>query len=306
MALNYVTLTPDVFDGQGNIPTTGTATFTPSAVLTDSTDLEIIGQQPIVASYRLAGLPPVSLLATDSSGPVPTGWTWGVTFSGITGAPASFSFFLPANPVTYTATNANPAVFTVGAGSAPPNGTGIQLLTGAPTGFTNLTTYFVVGASGATFRLATVIGGAQIASTSTGAGNMITVTQRLSNLAPAQSGTAFASFLPLTGGTLTGLLTENAGTSTSGSAPALTPTFANGTAAQLSDTTRDYMVYLTVGTAGTAFILAIGPTSGVANTVVPSSAAVSGAMYAVRLPAGWFLKWSATTATLAGQLAVGC
>ena len=106
--------------------------------------------------------------------------------------------------------------------------------------------------------------------------------------------------------TATGLLTENGGTATSGNAPALTPAFANGTAAQLTDTTRDYVVYLTIGTAGTAFVLAIGPTAGVANTVVPSSAATSGDAYTVRLPAGWFLKWSATTATLAGQLAIGC
>lgn len=96
------------------------------------------------------------------------------------------------------------------------------------------------------------------------------------------------------------------GTSTAASAPVLTPAFANGTAAQLSDTTRDYMVYLTVGTAGTALIVAIGPTAGTANTVVPSSTATSGEVVTVRLPAGWFLKWSATTATLAGQLAVGC
>ena len=106
--------------------------------------------------------------------------------------------------------------------------------------------------------------------------------------------------------TVTGLETLSAGSATAGSAPVLVPTFANGTAAQLTDTTRDYMVYLTVGTAGTAFILAIGPTSGTANTVVPSSTATSGDQYSVRLPAGWFLKWSATTATLAGQLAVGC
>jgi hypothetical protein len=85
-----------------------------------------------------------------------------------------------------------------------------------------------------------------------------------------------------------------------------TPAFANGTASQLSDTNRDYMVYLTVGTAGTAFSIAIGPTSGVTTTIVPSSTATTGEVYTVRLPAGWFLKWTATTATLAGQLAIGC
>jgi hypothetical protein len=98
----------------------------------------------------------------------------------------------------------------------------------------------------------------------------------------------------------------NAGTNTAGSAPVLTPANSNGTAAQLSDHTRDYMVYLTIGTAGTAFVLAIGPTSTPANTVVPSSTATSGTQYAFRLPAGWYWEWSATTATLASQIAIGC
>jgi hypothetical protein len=123
--------------------------------------------------------------------------------------------------------------------------------------------------------------------------------------------------LPLSGGTLTGnltgttltmsgLVTENGGTATAGSAPLLTPANSNGVAAQLTDTTRDYMLYLTVGTAGTAFVLAIGPTSGVADTIVSSSAAASGEVYSFRLPAGWFWKWTATTATLANQAAIGC
>lgn len=91
-----------------------------------------------------------------------------------------------------------------------------------------------------------------------------------------------------------------------GSAPVLTPAFANGTAAQLADLTRDYMVYLEVTTAGTAFSVAIGPTSGVANTIVASSAATQGELVTVRLPAGWFLKWAGTTAAVATQTAIGC
>ena len=94
MALNYVTLTVDVYDGQGNVPASGTATFTPSAVLTDA-GVEIIGQQPVTAVFHAAALPTVKLLATDNSDPAPAGWTWSVSFSGITGAPAAFSFFLP-------------------------------------------------------------------------------------------------------------------------------------------------------------------------------------------------------------------
>jgi hypothetical protein len=103
-----------------------------------------------------------------------------------------------------------------------------------------------------------------------------------------------------------GLASFYAGTSTVNSAPAITPTFANGTAAQLSDVTRDYMVYLQIGTPGTAFTLAIGPTSGVATTIVSSATPTATELLAVRLPAGWFLKWAGTSTTLARQTAVGC
>jgi hypothetical protein len=97
-----------------------------------------------------------------------------------------------------------------------------------------------------------------------------------------------------------------AASNTSSGATASTPTFANGTAAQLGQTTKDAMVYLTVGTAGTAMTITIGPTSTPANTVVSSSVATAGELYAIRLPAGWFLKWADTTGTIANQLAVTC
>ncbi len=96
------------------------------------------------------------------------------------------------------------------------------------------------------------------------------------------------------------------GINSAGSCKVITPTFANGTAAQLSDVTLDYMVYLTVGTAGTGMVIAIGPTNTPANTIVPSSVATAGQMYSIRLPAGWYLKWSDTTGTLAGQKAISC
>ena len=107
-------------------------------------------------------------------------------------------------------------------------------------------------------------------------------------------------------GVSTGVLSPLNGTSSNGAAPVLTPTFANGTAAQLSDTTRDYMVYLQVGTAGTATTLAIGPTSTPANTIKASSAATAGDVWSFRLPAGWFVKWAGTTTTIATQTAIGC
>lgn len=126
--------------------------------------------------------------------------------------------------------------------------------------------------------------------------------------------------LPLAGGTVTGFVNFNvgfeafglslfpAGTSTAaGSGPTvLTPANANGTAAQLTDTQRDYMVYLSVGTAGTAFSVKMGPTAAVADTIYTASAVAAGQTFNFRLPAGWFWEWAATTATLAEQTAVSC
>jgi hypothetical protein len=97
-----------------------------------------------------------------------------------------------------------------------------------------------------------------------------------------------------------------AGTSTAASAPVLTPTFASGTASQLSDTTRDYMVYLNVTTSGTATSVTIGPTSaGNTVSIMASAAATAGQVIAFRLPAGWYVKWTGTTTVLA-QAAIGC
>ena len=47
------------------------------------------------------------------------------------------------------------------------------------------------------------------------------------------------------------------GTNTAAAANVLTPAFAGGTAAQLSDVNRDYMVYLECTTAGTSLTVAI-------------------------------------------------
>jgi hypothetical protein len=90
MALAYVTLSLDLYDGAGNYPSAGTATFTPSAVLT-SPGNGMTGQIPVVASFRGAPVT-VTLLATDNEGITPADWTWGVTFSGVAGAPGAFSF----------------------------------------------------------------------------------------------------------------------------------------------------------------------------------------------------------------------
>jgi hypothetical protein len=98
------------------------------------------------------------------------------------------------------------------------------------------------------------------------------------------------------------------GTSTAVSAPVLTSLGAvSGTALQLSDLTRDYTVYLTVTTSGTATSVTIGPTSAAsAATVMASAAATAGQVITFRLPAGWYFKWAGTTTAISGQTAVGC
>lgn len=109
----------------------------------------------------------------------------------------------------------------------------------------------------------------------------------------------------LTPETLAATLTLDAGTSTSASAPLLTPTF-SGTAAQLPDTTRDYTVYLAVTTSGTATTVEFGHTSAASDVVLVSNASVTaGQVITFRLPAGWYVKASGTS-TAFSQSAIGC
>jgi hypothetical protein len=96
------------------------------------------------------------------------------------------------------------------------------------------------------------------------------------------------------------------GTSTAVSAPVLTPAFASGTAAQLADVTRDYMCYFVIGTGGGTVSLAIGPTSTPAYTIASAATGVEGEVIGVRLPAGWYLKITVATSTIASQTAIGC
>jgi hypothetical protein len=96
MTLNSVTLILDLYDGSGAPLTQGTVLLTPSATLTDTTDNLDITQSPVQAQFSAyRPVPQVSLLATDNANLLPAGWGWTVTFQGMPGAPASFSFFLP-------------------------------------------------------------------------------------------------------------------------------------------------------------------------------------------------------------------
>jgi hypothetical protein len=97
------------------------------------------------------------------------------------------------------------------------------------------------------------------------------------------------------------------GTNTSPSAPVISsPGFVSGTASQLSDLTRDYMVYFTIATGGGTVTIAIGPTSTPATTIVNSATGVAGVVIPIRLPAGWYLEITVATSTIGRQIAVGC
>ena len=108
-------------------------------------------------------------------------------------------------------------------------------------------------------------------------------------------------------GTYAEVINANAGTSSAGSAPVIAaPGFASGTASQLSDTSRDYLVYFTIATGGGTVTIAIGPTSTPATTIVNGAVGVAGVVIPIRLPAGWFLEITVATSTIGRQIAVGC
>lgn len=118
---------------------------------------------------------------------------------------------------------------------------------------------------------------------------------------------SMANVLAVTGNlSVSNVMYANGGVATAGSAPVLTPTFANGTASQLSDTSRDYMVYFQVNTAGSAFFVNIGPTSAASTVIYPSASPRSGQCVSFRLPAGWYVKWGGSSTTLGSQTAIGC
>lgn len=260
VSLSYVTLTLDLADAQGNYLTQGTAALVPSAVLTDSADHLIAGTQPVTVPFRAgAGAPQVRLLATDDPDLQPSGWTWALTPPSASGI-APFSFFLPAGPLSFTATDASPCVFTA-TGGAFANGTSVTLAGGSlPAGFAASVTYYVVGASGDTFQLAATPGGGPIASTSTGSGSVTTTGLYLSALAPVSSGTAFTALMPLPSGTpvsgdvpvATGAGNASAWTSVSGTGTVTSVTVesANGLAGTVADSTSTPQITLSTTITG--------------------------------------------------------
>jgi hypothetical protein len=96
------------------------------------------------------------------------------------------------------------------------------------------------------------------------------------------------------------------GSNSAGSAPSPGIAFANGTAAQMPDLTRDFMVYFQIGTAGTGFSVKIGSGNPPGRTVYASATPPAGGLVSFRVPAGWFVQWAGTGTTLASQTCVGC
>ena len=88
----------------------------------------------------------------------------------------------------------------------------------------------------------------------------------------------------------------------------ITPTFgvsaSSGT--QLTDTTRDYMVYLTTTAGGANNTLTIGNNSTATTATVYASATTgTGQLWSFRLPAGWFVRPQGAVA-IGVQSAIAC
>lgn len=94
MTLNKTILVLDLYDGAGNAISKGTAQLVPSAQLTDTADSMLIVQAPVPASFQVTGFPEIELICTDNGAPLPAGWAWTATFTGVPGSPPPITFFL--------------------------------------------------------------------------------------------------------------------------------------------------------------------------------------------------------------------
>ncbi len=113
MTALYLNLVIDRYDGQGNPYVAGGGTLTPSTEMPDPADRMLVGQAPVPFAFHASGLPAPKVVSTDSVGPQPNGWTWNLAYdSKVPGSPAAASYYLPAGPVAFTATNASPCVVT--------------------------------------------------------------------------------------------------------------------------------------------------------------------------------------------------
>src|SRR5215469_7596098 len=97
MTLSYVSLILDYYDSRPSLIVQGTAGLAPNTQLVAASEEMIITRAPQVVPFLPAGPSPVvRLLATDNAVLTPPGWEWTISFSGVPGSPAPFSFLLPA------------------------------------------------------------------------------------------------------------------------------------------------------------------------------------------------------------------
>lgn len=101
---------------------------------------------------------------------------------------------------------------------------------------------------------------------------------------------------------------SGAGINSASSANYLTPSFgvsaSSGT--QLSDISRDYMVYLTTSAGGANNTLTIGPNStATLATIYASATTGTGIMWSFKLPAGWYVRPQGAVA-IGFQSAISC
>jgi hypothetical protein len=204
--MTLVPLVLDLFDGGLNPVAAGTASLAPSVQLTDPGTGIAVGSGPSVTFRPSNPVPLTWIIPTDASGWAPSGWGWDISFSGVPGSPAAWSFKITSSGYLYsfTATGASPAVFTA-SGSGLSNGTAVALAPGSslPGGFRSGQAYYVVNASGDTFSLAAAEGGSALASSSAGSGTA-GVVQYLSSLSPESSVTQTVAYAQVNAGDLDG------------------------------------------------------------------------------------------------------
>ncbi len=91
-----------------------------------------------------------------------------------------------------------------------------------------------------------------------------------------------------------------------GGAPALSNFHGSGAAFQLADTSRDYNIYLQIKSVTHGFTLSIGADNHTTLALFTADDLASSQLMFFRLPAAWWISWSATLGGIKNSCAVGC
>ena len=111
----------------------------------------------------------------------------------------------------------------------------------------------------------------------------------LSDVSSAATSLSHLGGFSSTGGTISGLVSENGGNDTSGTATFTGALSFTTTQSQQLSTVQDVILYIFVNTAITATV-AMGSTNSAANSIVPSTALSKGVMITIRVPKGWWIN----------------